>query len=427
MLKNIIRRNDDGGFKRLELWTLGALLFVLPTFEAPKNVLAVLFLIIWCARRLSGFRLATFRPDAPTSVVLVIVAVAAASTWSNWPFPNGGKGLVDTFRIAACFLAVYAGGYTATQHMFLARTIVAGLLFSIGYAVWELATKRTPALELHSVGILTQSAMYVSVVLILVLGVLVTRRFASPSSTSATATFAPASPTFWRISAVIIASALLLMASRGAILGVAVAALLSAVILRQRIVWVALALIAVVGVVAAAALTSLDRSDPVIDSFKTRVSLSRMAYSNRERLEYMRIGLVHFREGDDKLLGIGPRNFGSIDVSRLHFDPPLLLNDRERTHLSHAHNIFLTKLVEEGVLGLAALLTFFTIVVRALHMQWRLGRHNDWRWFAALASVTIPNVTGQFNTPFYQEHAMLDMIIIAVFLSSMGKHGTRRS
>jgi O-antigen ligase len=406
---------SDGSIAaRLELWVLAALLFVLPTFEAPKNILTALFLLIWCGRRLRGLSPSALRPDAVTGVVLAGVAVAAASTWINWPYPNGAQGLVDTVRLACCFLAVYLGGYGAAQHVFLARAIVSGMVFSIGYAVWELSTGRTPLLELHSVGVLTQSAMYVAVVLILVLGMLLVKLMGPPAHRRV-----GGSATFWVVSAAVCAVAFLVMASRGAMLGLMVAGLVSALVLKNRMVWLMLGVTLAAALAGVVLLVSLDSSSPIIASVKARVSISRFEQSNRERLGYMQVAVAQFSQGDAKLLGIGPRNYQSIDLSKLTFAWPLQLNAEERRRLGHAHNAFLTKLAEEGLLGLAALVALFALVARALFRQWRCDRHMDWRWFAALGALTVPAVTGQFNTPFYQEHALLDMFLMAIFMASV--------
>jgi hypothetical protein len=55
----------------------------------------------------------------------------------------------------------------------------------------------------------------------------------------------------------------------------------------------------------------------------------------------------------------------------------------------------------------------------------RGGRWYDWSWFAALGALTIPIVGGMVNTPFFQEHAILAMALMAIYLGSRRVPGVR--
>jgi O-antigen ligase len=254
--------------------------------------------------------------------------------------------------------------------------------------------------------------MYVAVVCVLVAGVLAVRK---PMPASAAASRSTAA--FWVVGGVVACTGLIVMASRGAVLALGIALFLAALVLKKRAVWWSLAIAVAIAASALTVAISLDYSHPIITSMKARVSLSRFGDSNRERTGYVRVAVEQFRQGHSTWLGLGPRNFRSVDVKNLRFDPPLQLNEIQQRHVAHAHNMFLTKLVEEGVIGVAALLAFFALVIARLIGQYRSGAYLDWRWFGALGAVTIPLVAGQANTPFYQEHAMLEMILIAIFLS----------
>jgi O-antigen ligase len=132
----------------------------------------------------------------------------------------------------------------------------------------------------------------------------------------------------------------------------------------------------------------------------------------------MRVAVAQIREGESLWFGIGPRNFRSIDVARWHFDPPLGMSEAQRTGPVHAHNLFLTKLVEEGAAGLTALVFFFGLVARGLWRAWRRKEWYEWRWFAAFGALGVAVIAGSVNTPFYQEHAMLEMALMAIFMAA---------
>ena len=275
-------------------------------------------------------------------------------------------------------------------------------------------------LELHSAGILTQSVMYVSMVFVLALGVFLVRWLPRGGSVDTGRRRWP-----WLASLLMMSAALAVMSSRGAFLALALILAGLALLVNRARFWALLTGGVVVVITALLTIQLLD-GGRITASARDRLNRERFAVSNLEHYEYMRIGMAQVREGGSLWFGIGPRNFRSIDVSRLHFDPPLRLSEAQRTSLGHAHNLFLTKLVEEGIAGLAALVFFFGLVARGLWRAWRRQEWYDWRWFAAFGALGVPVIAGFVNTPFYQEHAMLAMALMAIFMQSSQPVGHRR-
>jgi O-antigen ligase len=293
----------------------------------------------------------------------------------------------------------------------LAHAITWGVLAGLAFAVFELVSARRPALELHSAGVVTQSAMYVSMAAMLTFGMALVRWL--PRGAPA----APERPAWpWVATFALLLLALLVMASRGALLALAPALLVVALMVRRAKLWSALALGA--AVVAAAGLLVVHLGGRgVAQSLKERLAGERLAQSNLERMENYRIALAQIRQGEAAWLGIGPRNYHSIDLASLRFDPPLRLGEAARK-LNHAHNVFLTKLVEEGIVGLAAFLAFWGLVAQRLYAAWRADAWYAWHWIAAWGAAAVSLVAGSVNTPFYQEHAMLAMALIALHLGA---------
>lgn len=398
---------------KLEFYLLCVVLFVLPTLESPKNIALALYLIVWTARRFSFTKLPQFRPHAIEVCLLAVLAASAASTALNWPFPNGVKGLSDTLRLTLLFWCIYRAGYDDRQHRVLAKAVTAGLIVGLAFGVFELATGRRSALELHSAGVLTQSAMYVSTVFVLALGIYLTRWLPRGSIAGIGRRRWP-----WLASLLVMSAALLVMGSRGAFFALALILVCLALLVNRARFWALLAGGALAVITALFAIQSVDEGGRITASAHARLSLERFAVSNLERIGYMRVAVAQVREGGSLWFGIGPRNFRSIDVSHLHFDPPLRLSERQRTSMNHAHNLFLTKLVEEGAAGLAALVFFFGLVARGLWRAWRRKEWYDWRWFAAFGALGVLVIAGSVNTPFYQEHAMLEMALMAIFMAA---------
>lgn len=408
-----------GFSEKLELFLLGLLLFALPTMETPKTIALVFYLIVWAARRFSLTELRQFRPHAIEMSLMALLAASAASTAFNWPFPNGAKGFSDTLRYVLLFWCIYRAGYSAAQHRSLAYATTAGLVVGLAVATFELATGRRALFELHSAGILTQSAIYISVVFVLALGVFLTRWLPRGPE--------PVAPTplwRWALAMVAMLLALIVMGSRGAMLALALTVLFIAVCVNRARLWAALAVGAVLVVAAGFGMLKFSGAGNMLATIQTRFASERMLHSNLEHYENIRVALTQVRQTDSLWLGIGPRNYRSIDLSRLTFDPPLRLPGAQGK-LNHAHNLFLTKLVEEGLFGLVAFLSLIGVVLYELFTALRGGRWYDWRWFGALGALTIPIVGGMVNTPFYQEHAMLAMALMAIYLGSRCLPGAR--
>jgi len=398
---------------KLEFYLLCLVLFVLPTLEAPKNIALVLYLIVWTARRFSFTKLLQFRPHAIEICLVAVLAASAASTALNWPFQNGVKGLSDTLRLTLLFWCIYRAGYDDRQHRVLAEVVTAGLIVGLAYGVFELATGRRGMFELHSAGVLTQSAMYVSTVLVLALGVFLTRWLPRGNSAGTGRRTWP-----WLASLLAMSAALIGMGSRGAFFALALILTGLALLVNRARFWALLAAGVVAIITALFAIQLLDEGGRIAASVRYRLNPERFAVSNLERMGYMRVAVAQIREGESLWFGIGPRNFRSIDVSRWQFDPPLGMSEAQRKGPVHAHNLFLTKLVEEGAAGLAALVFFFGLVARGLWRAWRRKEWYDWRWFAAFGALGVAVIAGSVNTPFYQEHAMLEMALMAIFMAA---------
>lgn len=386
---------------------LCVLLLVLPNLEAPKTVAWALFVL--CSLGVV-FRVGEDPVGwhALGTSLVALVAASGISTAVNWPLQNGVKGIFDTVMYSLVCWCVYRGRWTAARRRVLITAIAVGVLAGLARAVWEVSTGRLSQLEFHSAGVVTQSSIYLGVALVAVLGMLVARDSATPRSAWAVG--------WWLIAGCVMLAGLGLMASRGAILAFGVAWLLILFIVRRPSVVIAsLVVMAVVTVCVAFAPAGLDRRL----SYKIE-QLPGMLYGNhndRIRAAMWRIGVARLAQGDAWWVGIGPRNFSSIDPHTVGVDIAGL------GRLNHAHNLFLNKAVEEGLIGLGAFIAFFAVVSRLMAREWRRrGGQVDGVWFGAVGALVVPAVAGSFNTPWYQEHALLAAILIGLALSPRSTH-----
>jgi len=395
--------------RRLEFPLLCVLLFVLPILEAPKNLALALFILVRVARAIAE-RKFSFQWPAPVELaVLGLILAAAASTFVNWPFANGDKGLKDVLSYSIVFLIVYRERYTHAQKYLLAVMAVAGVAVGLIWGVVEIMQGKRLWLELHSVGVVTHSSIYVGVVLVMAVGMAL---FARDDPGAGGKVRRVREERYWWVVAAFLTLGLFAMASRGGILATGVALLLALSLLKRRDLWIAVSLVVVLCVAIASML-------PDVFDQKRIVSRVRMDKSDSIRISVWRVGIAQIAQGNALLFGVGPRNFSGIELGKLHFDKPLYLPNK----LTHAHNLFLNKLVEEGIFGLIAMLAFFVFPARALFLDWRADRWRNWLWLSGMGALVVPIVSGSFGTPWYDEHALLAMIILALYLSSRNPEG----
>ncbi len=388
--------------RRLEFPLLCVLLLVLPILEAPKNLALALFILIRVARAIAERKLGFQSPEAVEWAVLGLVVAAAASTFVNWPFPNGDKGLKDVLSYSIVFLIIYRERYTRAQKHLLAVMAVAGVAAGLIWGVVEVMQDKRSFLELHSVGVVTHSSIYVGVVLVMATGMAL---FAHDDPSAVDKGRRIHEGRYWWAVAALLMLGLFAMASRGGILATCVALLLAVSLLKRRDLWITVTLLVVLCVATVSMLPNV---------FDQRRILSRYE-SDAERISNWRVGIAQVTQGNTLLFGVGPRNFSGIELGRLRFDEPL---DLPRNKLEHAHNMFLNKLVEEGIFGLIAMLAFFAFPAGALFRDWRADRWKNWLWLSGMGALVVPIVSGSFNTPWYNEHALLAMIVLALYLSS---------
>jgi O-antigen ligase len=310
------------------------------------------------------------------------------------------------------FLIVYRERYTPAQKYLLAAMAAAGVMVGLFWGVVEVLQGKRALLELHSVGAVTHSAMYVGIVAVMSLAMAL---YAGDGLLGDDKDRRSRERRYWWAVTALSLLGLFAMASRGGIFATGMVLLLVLVLLRRKDLWIAISLMVAVCAIVVAVVPNI--FDQARFAARTRAMVSELG-SNRDlgvRVSNWRVAIAQVAQGHTLWFGVGPRNFSGVDLSKLHFDRPL---DLPGGKLTHPHNLFLTKLVEEGLFGLAAMLAFFGLVAGALFVDWRAGRWGNPWWFSGTAALAIPVVSGFFGTPWFNEHALLAMTLFALYLSS---------
>ena len=78
------------------------------------------------------------------------------------------------------------------------------------------------------------------------------------------------------------------------------------------------------------------------------------------------------------------------------------------------------------LVGLLVMLYLFLLFFLKIINTWRSSPNHKpgWAWYGGVGGLSIPVIAGMFNTPFYQEHAMLAMLVTGMMFA-MSKTGNK--
>ncbi len=390
---------------KYELFFISFLALIMPSLEAGKTLFWFLYLCTYVIRRYRDGTLSLV-PAKPATIAITLYLLATlTSTLVNWPIENGFKGFLDEYRFCTLFLCLYCAGYSEKEYRQIAVLLIIGVLGGLVYGLVEFLLNYSMDFQFHSAGILTQSSIYLGIAILLNTGLLLDNRNSSPRLN-----------TFLKIALLIQLIALVYMGSRGSILAISLIFLLLAIsTLRVKTVltWTGgLAIVVLLFIAFIQFFPNNFFSKDVVDQY----SVERTAESDHQRLSAWKIAIAKLAEGNDLVWGIGPRNYKVINDMDFVTQNESLMKMKK---YSHGHNLFLTQVIEQGIVGLLAMLFFFLLVFICLFKDWRGApqRKPGWAWYGGLGGLSIPVIAGMFNTPFYQEHAMLAMLVMGMMFA----------
>jgi len=392
-------------FRRAEFWILAGLLFVLPLFEAPKNILWVLYVLVWLGNR-ARWRDFGGRWDTWDTLIAVWIASAAVTAAFAGLHHKEWNGAVDLLRYGSVVWLLKRSRFDERELAILFGALAIGAVGALAHAYWRLeVTGQRRFLELNSVGFVNHSAIYLAILL--------------GAAVSAVAAY------WYRLRASMRAAAAMLLAlftvslfvtlSRTAI-GVALA-----LVVLLGIAWwprarrVALATILITAVVVVVALIARVE---VVKKHDDRIAEGNVLAFRAQVWNTARAAWQRF-----PLFGIGIDNYSVIESEavrqwRAEAGKPY---DEEsfKVNTGHAHSLYYNTLAERGVVGFAVL------VAVLLAWAWRLmrrypGRSGDDRawalWGGALSGWFVSVFAGIGNTTLHHEHALLAVTLLGLWL-----------
>lgn len=402
--------------RQIEFYSFCGVLIFLPNSESLKQIAFYLCFAGALGWRFSKGPIKWRRPDTTEWLLIVMVFVSLVSTVINWPMAPGTKGIRNTICMTFLFWLMYRDEWYELQLKRFSIIAVLAVIVGLVIGIWEWSAGRRDLLEFHSAGIVTQSAIYLGVAIFLILGILVDRDNGFSASFN-----------YWNIIFLIFCIiCLLLMGSRGGILAVFVSlcVVFCFIYSNKR-----LQLSIVLGILATGFFVAYCYiKDPRMDPFVRikhlignfgRNGLAIDGKNDLLRFDHWRLGYTQATSGGSFLFGIGPRNFTSIRVESLKFNRPLETYKSMWTIPQHAHNLFLTKWCEEGLVGLTGFVLFLMYIGISL-FRYRPGKGGTlWKWTACVGALVVPVIAGLFNSPFGNEFSWLAMILMGLWMGSI--------
>lgn len=387
--------------RRWAYWIVFAFGLALPTLEASKGLAAILLFVILIVRISINGKSFWQQLDRFDFAVISMFVASALSTVANYPSPAHLNGVMEAFGFTVIFLTVRYGELSNTQLERLTFAIVAGTVLAVCIVMALHFLKGTP-IELPAIKGTIRSSLYLAISIFLALGLIIHS--------------AGRKRVVLIIAAILMLVSLLSMTSRAVIMASFILFFSGlAIRFRWRGVLVSLAIVSLTiftSPMVSKSITGgnfLVKANQMAELLKGSVSSSELS-----RVEYWRATMKYIQQGQHVLLGIGPRNFPSIDTSTLSIEPPL--ETLKGQPLAHAHNLFLTKYVEEGLLGLLAILALFGLMAQWL-LRNLMSNRMPWTWWGALGALCLPIINGMVASPWFREFAWLAMLVFAIHLA----------
>ena len=396
----------EGRLRTAMAVVLGIFLFTLPLVEAPKNLAIGVYFLMWCAHALAT-RDVGGRWDRFDSAFLAMLASAVASGLAGYAGDVSG-----VIRVIGMAWLVKRAPFEKKHVPALAAAAGLGLLIAIPMGAVPFLRRDRLFLELPSVGHVNQSALYIAIMAAAAFGWWLQRAQAAKEGWRR-----------WLLAsfATLFCAALLVGASRAAILAAALAMGVIVIGTRKRAAprpgRPILRSAAITLGVLAATVAALTAMAPDLSHRKLTPEKLLTTFSTEIRMQHWRIGFEAWRE--QPWLGWGPDSFQRISVQEVcawrtkrgeACDPTRYASTK------HAHSLYVATLVERGLLGVAALAL---LLLAWAHALWRTARDAvGWPlWVASAASFVVVVVGGLLNTTLRVEHGSLALLWLGLWLA----------
>lgn len=391
----------------VETGLLIALAFFLPLLEAPKGLAWLGYTAAWIVNRSRSRDFGGPWDLWDTLIAVWIASGFLAAAFAGIPGEQEWRSAVDLVRYGSILWMVKRAGYGEREIRWVLGALVASTVIGLAVGYFRLWTGigKSGTLQLHSVGHVNHSAIYIAIVL----GLCASWLFARWQSWNRNARVM-----FLALN-VLVTVSLMVTASRGAIgVGLVLLLVLAAAWWPR---WRGALVSTMVAVALVVGSLFIGKAEVVV-KHETNVAQQNVL-SNR--------GTV-WQSGAAALerypwFGVGMGNYQFITAERIkawHVEAGRAFDATQYSNWGHGHSIYINTLVERGFLGFAALaavalawlawLLRYRPGVRAEDLEWIL-------WGGAFSAWFVTFGVGTVNTTLHDEHAILSVLLLGLWLS----------
>jgi len=382
----------------------------LPSLEAPKNVFLVGFLITRVISEVIQFKQGIKQWKGWDLMFLTIILTALLSTvFAGFSGLEEWKGykVFLTALLTGWFLS--RAHYSHNQYRMIFLLTVLAIIPPLLWGLYEyLIIHSKKNLEIHSVGHVNHSAIYLTIIFGATLGWFISRfNFRKKNEATQLKTILIGIMSFTLFIALIIGQ------SRGAF-GVAV---LLGVCLLFLVKDMKVRVIGIVAMLLVIISSMLLESGIVQKQINNQKSDNVLAY--RDKVWNVSIEASRF----SPLLGIGLSNWHFIKLSQLQKTVEArgeTFNADNYFFPGHSHSLYFSALVERGIVGLIVTLIFMVYWLYDLikTFKWTKKTSTSYMlWAGSLSAWAATFGIGLVNTTFHHEHGILACLFLGLYIS----------
>lgn len=389
---------------QIEFALLCLVIAVLPTFEAPKQIFWGLYFITAITRLIINRSLLDFKwPDLFFG--LWFASALASTIGAGMPGNHEWKGFKDLFMYSSTAWLVYRSNYTPTQ---LKNLLILSAIFVLPPLLWgiwlHLGPINKPNLELKSVGHVNHSAIYLCIVFGISLSTIFYKFKANKTKQAILFTLITAL-IFWSI---------VIGESRAAFSIAIVISILLIFTLSQnkKIKWGFFSsfIVSLIIIFAVTPAIIMKHKNYILENNVTsnRIQIWNVSLEAAKWFPALGLGMDNWKLITPKTIQLSVEKSGQTYKADNYFYP------------GHSHNVYLTILVERGIIGLSTFMLIILTWGSQLLRSYQNFRNNDQLliWGASLSAFIVASGIGMVNTTIHHEHGLLTALCLGIFLAA---------
>jgi O-antigen ligase len=402
----------------LDLFMLSLLILSLPSLEGPKHIFLVGYLITRTCIEIAEINLKKVILSYWDYIFILIILTALLSTiYAGMPKLMGKGNLEEWKGYRVLLTAILTGwflsrsNYTIGQYNGLFKLIIIGAIPPLLWGLYQYLVIHTKSsLELHSVGHVNHSAIYLVMIFGATLGYFLTK-FNNTKKNSAASI---SCQILLAIFSLLFFLSIIIGQSRGAFIFAILLGLLILFLIPKTKKIKIIGLITLIGILSLTYFLKVGIVEKQINYQKNNNVLS-----YRDRVWNVSIEASRF----SPLLGIGMSNWHFITLDHLKNSVESRhgkFNPDDYGFPGHSHNLYLTALVERGLIGLLITLIFMGAWIGSLIKTYRQALKSNISsnlWVGSFSAWVATFGIGTVNTTFHHEHAILACLFFGLYLS----------